>query len=330
MNSNKVTAPADVLPRNIGRHGLKPVVWVVTATLCAIISAGWYAVHWHGVNLGKILDITVGTGAAVVIYGAFVKSRASWHRLSRLSDWLALKQFDQTYGDPDLSGVAVIIPALNERSTLAQTLSDIPPEICGLKVHALVVSDGSNDDTPEVASQSGAYVCDSPLTRGQGAALRLGYHLAERHHAQYIVTLDADGQYVPAEMENLLRPLIAGEADFVQGSRRLGTYESESRIRIAGMYLFGWVIRVLTHHRITDSSNGFRAIRIEVLRRLALNEDQYHASELLMGAIFKGYQVIECPVTMLRRKGGKTKKGRPLLYGFHYARVILGTWLKEG
>lgn len=268
--------------------------------------------------------------AGILLHGTVKRSHATWNRVGVLTDWLALERFDQTYAQPDLSGVTVVIPAFNEAGTLRQTLSAIPSGVGGLPIHSLVVSDGSDDDTPLIASQCGAYVCHSPLRRGQGAALRLGYHLARRYGSHYVVTMDADGQYLPSEIEGLLQPIMDGEADFVQGSRRLGVYELESRLRIAGVFLFGWLISVLTRHPITDSSNGFRAIRADVLGHLTLKEDQYHASELLMGSILKGYRVIERPVTMLRRQAGHTKKGWSLLYGIHYTRVILGTWLRGG
>ncbi len=306
-------------------------LWVGSALIVSAAVLAWRVIGiLRTTPPSWVLYLGVLLAGGSLLQSTVKRSHATWHRVGVLTDWLALEQFERTYLQPDLSGVTVVIPAFNEAATLRHTLSAIPSSAGGLPIHALVVSDGSDDDTPRIASQGGAYVCHSPVRRGQGAALRLGYHLAQRYGSHYVVTLDADGQYLPSEIEGLLQPIMDGAADFVQGSRRLGGYELESRLRIAGVFLFGWLISVLTRHPITDSSNGFRAIRTDVLGHLTLKEDQYHASELLMGAILKGYRVIERPVTMLRRQAGQTKKGWSLLYGIQYTRVILGTWLRGG
>lgn len=330
MRSDKVTLQphTGLTPRPRKRRS---AVLVGSALVFALALFAWRIIAIPRTSPPEwMLYVGVGIVGGSLLYGAVKRSRAAWDGVTVLTDWLAVERFDQTYERPDLSGVTVVIPAFNEACTLEQTLSAIPSLVGGMPIHTLVVSDGSDDDTPRIAARSGAYVCHSPLRRGQGAALRLGYHLAQRCGSRYVVTIDADGQYLPSEIERLLQPVMDGVADFVQGSRRLGAYELESGLRIVGVFLFGWIISLLTHHPITDSSNGFRAIRTDVLGQLTLKEDQYHASELLLGSILKGYRVIERPVTMLKRQGGHTKKGRSLLYGIHYARVILRTWLRGG
>ena len=331
MRGDKVTMKSHNAASSLRPRGRNPVVIVGSLLILAIAVGDWPVItNLHPIHPIWLLYLGVAIVGGSLLHSTVKRFNTMWTRLSILTDWLALERFDQTYERPDLSGVTVVIPAFNEAATLRQTLNAIPSDVSGLPIRSLVVSDGSNDDTPLVASQSGAYVCHIPLRRGQGAALRLGYHLARRYGSQFVVTMDADGQYVPSEIGRLLRPIMDGEADFVQGSRRLGAYELESRLRIAGVFLFGWMISLLTGHPITDSSNGFRAIRTDILGHLTLKEDQYHASELLMGSILKGYRVIERPVTMLRRQAGQTKKAWSLLYGIHYARVILGTWLRGG
>jgi hypothetical protein len=91
------------------------------------------------------------------------------------------------------------------------------------------------DATAKEADEAGAVVCDVEVNRGQGAALRLGYRIAREGGAAYIVTTDADGQYDPAEIPSLLRPIIDGDADFVTGSRRMGSEETRDPIRKAGV-----------------------------------------------------------------------------------------------
>jgi len=225
--------------------------------------------------------------------------------------------------------VVVLIAAYNEADGIGAVLDTVPPKCCGLDVASLVVVDGATDDTAAVARAHGAVTVEVPVNRGQGAALRLGYHLAAARGARYLVTTDADGQYDVTELPLLLEPLLTGEADFVTGSRRLGTNGSTDPVRRLGTRFFAWLVSVLTGQRVTDTSFGFRAMRVEVATGVTLTQPQYQSSELLIGALSKGYRVVERPLTMHPRGHGRSKKGNNLVYGLRYARVVLGTWWRE-
>src|SRR5258708_10071759 len=140
----------------------------------------------------------------------------------------------------------MVIAAYNEEGAIGPALEALPPVVSGLEVAKIVVSDGSADATVKEADTAGALVCDVPLNRGQGAALRLGYRLAREGGAQYIVTTDADGQYNPAEIGDLLAPILAGEADFVSGSRTRGREETKDPVRQLGGSEFSLTISTLT------------------------------------------------------------------------------------
>ena len=172
--------------------------------------------------------------------------------------------------------------------------------------------------------------CCCPVNRGQGAALRLGYRLALEHGADYIITTDADGQYDVADFPVVLAPLLEGRADFVTGSRVLGHQHTQDRVRRLGVHVFAWLASALVGRRLTDTSFGLRAMRAEVPAALTLLQPQYQSSELLLGALSRGFRVVEVPGTMHVRTAGTTKKGRNLVYGSRYARVVLGTWWREG
>ncbi|GAB2664393.1 glycosyltransferase family 2 protein [Saccharopolyspora gloriosae] len=244
-------------------------------------------------------------------------------------DRAALDGYAERYGDRGFASVVVLIAAYNEQDALGAVLDGIPAQSCGLDVDALVVVDGATDDTAEVALRHGAQTCVAPTNRGQGAALRLGYRLAAERGARYLVTTDADGQYDIAELPRLLQPLIDDEADFVTGSRTLGRTESTDLVRRAGTHVFAWLVSALTRQKITDTSFGFRAMKIEVPNSVRLEQKQYQSSELLVGLLARGYRVLEQPMTMLARTAGQSKKGNNVLYGYRYAKVVLGTWLRE-
>src|SRR5439155_1332667 len=209
--------------------------------------------------------------------------------------------------DPDRTfpPVVVLIAAYNEADGIGAVLDTVPPKCCGLDVASLVVVDGATDGTADVARAHGAVTCVVPVNRGQGAALRLGYHLVAQRGARFVVTTDADGQYDMAELPALLEPLVAGTADFVTGSRRLGANESTDPVRRLGTRVFAALVSLLTRQRITDTSFGFRAMRAEILHDLTLTQPQYQSSELLIGVLSRGYRVVERPMTMRRRAQGR-------------------------
>jgi len=246
-------------------------------------------------------------------------------------DAAAASAFFAEYGDraAKLPPVAIVIAAFNEEGVIGQVAEALPATVCGLGTAVIVVSDGSQDETTAVARACGALVCDVPVNRGQGAALRLGYRLAREGGATYIVTTDADGQYNPAEMEGVLAPVVAGEADFVTGSRTMGSQETRDPVRRLGVRFFAVTISVLTGQHITDTTFGLRAMRAEVTAAVRLEQPQYQASELLIGIMTRGFRVVEVPATIHTRRVGKSKKGNNALYGLSFARVVVGTWWRE-
>ena len=241
----------------------------------------------------------------------------------------AISAFDSEYPDVRFAPVVAVIAALDEEGALGTVLSEIPDRACGLDVDALVVDDGSTDATSEVARAGGAYVARLERNLGHGVALRVGYQLAREHGAEYIVTLDGDGQWNPTELPKVLEPVVSGEADFALGSRVLGATETDDAFRHAGVHFFAALVRLLTRSQITDTSSGFRAMRVEVTQTVRQVQVQYQTSELLIGALAHGYRVVERPITMRKRMAGTSKKGHNLLYGFRYARVVLTTWARE-
>ena len=246
-------------------------------------------------------------------------------------DTEAVAAFVAEYGEraTALPPLAIVIAAYNEQGAIGPVVEALPKEVLGQATAVIVVSDGSKDDTVAEASAAGALVCDPKVNRGQGAALRLGYRLAREGGAKYIVTTDADGQYNPAEIELLMEPILAGEADFVTGSRRLGSEETKDPVRKAGVRFFALAISTLTGQKISDTTFGLRAMRAEVTGAVLLAQPQYQASELLIGAITHGYRVVERPATIHKRQVGKSKKGNNAFYALQFAKVVGTTWWRE-
>lgn len=243
----------------------------------------------------------------------------------------AVRAFFSAHPAGEGAPIAVVIPAFNEEPTVAAVVGGIPREIGGRAVEVIVVDDGSSDRTAQEAADAGALVCAVPVNRGQGLIFMLGYWLAYKRGATVIATTDADGQYNESELDRVLQPILDGHADFVNGSRRLGTELTTDPVRHAGVIFFGGLITLLLRQRITDPASGIRAFRTVVPLTVKLEQTQYQTSELLIATAMNDFRIMEVPTTMRDRPDGATltKKGPNLLYGLRFARAILTTYWRE-
>ncbi len=247
---------------------------------------------------------------------------------------LAVADFHDRYPEPSFSPVVALIAAYEEEGNVGKVIDDIPQRSCGLPVTTLVVVDGGDDATEDIVKKhprhgKDMYCCVFPVNLGHGIALKVGYRLVTQYGAKYVVTLDADGQNDPKEMDILLEPVVSGEADLVIGSRRLGTDNTVDKMRKAGVVFFGKLISMMAHTKLTDTSNGYRAIRADLLKDITLEQSQYQTAEVVIAAAMHGWKIQDRPVTWYPRASGTTKKGHNVWFGWNYAKVTLYTWIRE-
>jgi len=279
----------------------------------------------------QILGATVLAVAILYLFAFTLSGRQERSRrdLTRLIENLALEQFEQ-YGHPEAfaGGIAIVIPAYNEAGNIHHVLTALPERVLDLPLHAIVIDDGSADRTTEAARESGAAAVRLPMNRGQGAALRTGYRLALVTGAEIVVTMDADGQHQPSELSRLVSPIVAGDADVVNGSRVLGEADPNHAARELGIKLFAQLLSLLTWSKVTDPACGYRAIRTQSLRGLEFRQDQFHNSEFIVEASKKKLRTIEVPVTITQRISGVSKKPAHFRYGMGFANALVRAWLR--
>jgi glycosyltransferase involved in cell wall biosynthesis len=239
--------------------------------------------------------------------------------------------FDARYPDLKLSSAVGLICAYEEEDNIGAVLAAMPHEACGLPLTTLVVVDGGRDATDQVSFDSGAITFVLTENLGHGYALRVGYSLCVELGAQFVVTLDADGQNDPAEIPVMLQPLVDDEADFVVASRVLGRDTTTDKTRKVGVRVFSAVLSAIGGTKLTDTSNGYRALRVTMLEDVVhrLTQVQYQTAELLITCMKRGWRVTERPTVWLPRQSGTTKKGKNWLFGFRYGRVVAETWWRE-
>jgi hypothetical protein len=247
-----------------------------------------------------------------------------------LMEWMGTGSLpeDQVDSLPAGDRIVVVLPAHNEEANVGDVLLAMPEKVDGQPVVPLVVDDASEDRTAEAARRAGALVARLPIRRGGGQAVRVGYELALKLDAVVVASIDADGQHDPAELPRLIEPILRDEYDMVQGSRILGSFEQESRVRHLGVLILSRLVSLMTGTRITDVSNGYRAIRSSTLRELILREDQFWTSEVIIEALRQRARILEVPISVRARASGETKKPPAFKYGWQFLKVIVKTWLR--
>jgi dolichol-phosphate hexosyltransferase len=201
--------------------------------------------------------------------------------------------------------ITVVIPTKDEEGLIGEIVDAVTP----YAGEVLVVDGHSKDRTRDIATEHGARIV-LDRGKGKGDALRLALDEAK---GDIVVFIDADGSHEPRDIPQMVAPIVAGEADLVVGSRGKGGSDElhgtlEQLIRYVGSQLIMLGINYRWDVRLTDSQNGFRAIRRDVGRRLGLTSNLTTIEqEMMMKALKKGYRVSEIPSHEYERRWGTSK-----------------------
>jgi glycosyltransferase involved in cell wall biosynthesis len=198
--------------------------------------------------------------------------------------------------------VVAIVPAYNEERFIGSV-------VIQAKMHVdtvIVVDDGSEDATAEIAERAGAVVVRHDRNRGKGHALNTGFQQARELGPQAIILIDGDGQHRAEEIPGLLAPVLQGKADVVVGSRYMGKPCGVPRHRILGHWAFTSLTNLLSGVSLSDSQNGFRAFSARAVDEIVFSAGGFAVeSEMQFLASDHELRVAEAPVTALYPDGPK-------------------------
>lgn len=200
--------------------------------------------------------------------------------------------------------LSIIIPAFNEAETVGVVVSDILSREMPFLCEVIVVDDGSADGTAEAAKSAGARVIRHDKNLGYGAALKTAIRATR---TEYILTMDADGQHLVADILSLWEAASKHKHDMVVGQR---TGLMHSRLwRMPGKWLLWRMANYLTRREIPDLNSGLRLIRREVvLRYLHLCPSGFSFSTTItITLLHRGYAVAYVPIQVLKRRHGKSR-----------------------
>jgi len=225
--------------------------------------------------------------------------------------------------------LVVILPALNEEKTVGTVIGRIPREIPGVgRLSVIVIDDGSTDATARLAEEAGAAVCRHPTNRGVGASFRTGIAAALDAGADVIVNMDADGQFDPADIPALIRPVLDGRADMTTCTRfaRKDTLPDMPRMKLWGNRMMCRLInRICWKTHYTDVSCGFRAYSRETAMKLTLFGDFTYTQESFIDLASKGTHIVEVPLRVrgVREFGRSRVAGNLWRYGVLSLSIIV-------
>ncbi|TCS94312.1 glycosyltransferase family 2 protein [Hazenella coriacea] len=202
----------------------------------------------------------------------------------------------------------IVIPAWNEEESIGKVIKKVPryfdPEV---QIVVLVVNDGSSDQTVQRATEAGAdEIVSFPTNQGLGAAVRKGLKTAYERGADLAVMIDADDEYPAEEIPQVVAPILAGDVDYVMGSRFKGKIQGMKWHRRLANMAFTSLQMVLLRKWIWDGQSGFRAFNREVLRDLEIVHDYNYAQVMTLNIIRQGYQMVEVPIHYKVRETGQS------------------------
>jgi len=222
----------------------------------------------------------------------------------------------------------VSVPALDEEETVAAVVRGIPRQIAGVgRVDVVVVDDGSRDRTGERAREAGAEVIRHEKTRGVGAAFQTGLAHCVDTGADLFVSIDADGQFDPADIPRLVEPVAAGRADFASGSRFAdpALVPDMPPVKRWGNRMMSRLISRLAGQRFYDVSCGLRCYSRAAALQLHLLGRFTYTQEVFLNLAFKQLRIVEVPIRVqgTRSVGESRVAASVWRYALRSAQIIL-------
>ncbi len=220
---------------------------------------------------------------------------------------------------PDNGSVLVLIPARNEARTVAAVVEAVRAKL----LPVLVIDDGSTDGTAECARRAGAEVVSHPSNLRKGAALKTGFSWALEKGYKAVITMDADGQHDPEDLEKFLSANRQHKADLVIGERKFAEMPLPNRFTTPfGSKILSWALGI----PVTDNQSGFRLLTSDLLRRMRLKGNGYEMEvEMIWEVVRMDMSLGWIPIRTIYfpdRKSGF----RPVIDTLFFLRMVWNIW----
>ena len=206
-----------------------------------------------------------------------------------------------------IDNTIVIIPSFNE----AKSIGEVVRNTTELGLSALVIDDGSIDNTQRIALDNGAMVVGHRQNLGKGYSVRQGIeYVAKKTNFEWIVIMDGDGQHHPLDIKSLMDATRSSDVEMVSGNRMFQTQEMPP-VRVLTNKFMSWVISGMCRQHIPDTQCGFRLIKVSALKKMKLVSTKYDIeSEMLIQAAKNGIKIESAPIRTIY--GEEVSKIKPL------------------
>ena len=263
------------------------------------------------------LIAALGAHALKTAYSLLVGVTAAFVPAPSLVGRFRLNKTEQKLASESIAAdapVLLFMPAYNEEEAVSGCIDRVPEQVHGRRVELIIVDDGSADSTVACAQESGAEVVQLSENQGLGAAVRVGLQIGVEREAAAVVFCDADGEYPPEELANVVEPILNGDADYVIGSRFLGRIDHMRPHRRFGNHVLTRALQLVARQRITDGQSGYRALSFSAARNAEIIHDFNYAQVLTLDLLAKGFRYQEVPISYHFRTTGESfiKLGRYL------------------
>ena len=263
------------------------------------------------------LIAALGAHALKTAYSLLVGVTAAFIPAPSLVGRFRLNKTEQRLASESIAAdapVLLFMPAYNEEEAVSGCIDRVPEQVHGRRVELIIVDDGSADSTVACAQESGAEVVQLGENQGLGAAVRVGLRIGVEREAAAVVFCDADGEYPPEELANVVEPILNGDADYVIGSRFLGRIDHMRPHRRFGNHVLTRALQLVARQRITDGQSGYRALSFSAARNAEIIHDFNYAQVLTLDLLAKGFRYQEVPISYHFRTTGESfiKLGRYL------------------
>ena len=199
--------------------------------------------------------------------------------------------------------IGVVIPAYNEESNIGNMLESIPKNISE-KLDVIVIDDGSIDKTSEIAESYGVTLLKHPKNRGNGAATKTGLNFCREGNYNIAVILDADGQHNPFYIGDFVKSVMEDGIDFVIGNRFKFYYDMDVKRKLCSKLMTA-IYFLFLRKKISDPTNGYRALSSKLLRDLEF-ESEYSLTQEMLFKIIPFYKYKEIPIKVRKRNHGQS------------------------
>jgi glycosyltransferase involved in cell wall biosynthesis len=211
----------------------------------------------------------------------------------------------------------VVIPTYNEHKTIASLIRGVR----GQNLQAVVVDDGSYDDTAQIAKEEEAIVLRNQNNQGKGASLIKGFNYALGQNFDAVITIDGDGQHLPEDIPFFLRLAKNSKSAIFVGNRMQKT-KNMPLPRLLTNRIMSWVISRIIKQDIPDTQCGFRLIKKELLEKIKFSTFKYETeSEILIQAGRKGFKIESVPIKTIYQ--GEKSQINPFIDSIRFLRFII-------